>query len=141
LKTRTVYQCEICGREFRTAARAEACEAKGPPPVYPAGLVYASGGAPDTFCYAVRSCVPAGHGSRVASYSVSTVKGSDRRVTETYAIEGLQLGPRHAARPGTEAFRRMVDFLTGLNLPVTFWDGGRAYPLAAAPAEPEGVAG
>jgi len=146
MKTRTTYECEICGLTFGDAASAIACEAQGrPDPAkrFPVGMILAEhepGALYRDITFAV------------ASYSEPdpTFRRANRHTEspDLWAcrdnVNGDGLGKNLcngeiARNPGKwyakvdhwhPTFLRMIAYLKAEGIPITVWDGERPVPLA-----------
>ncbi len=130
---KTIYQCEICGRQYESRGEAERCENSGRPAV-------SCPARPDVH----RPLRPAQHLRREESYVCVTphvYRAIVWACTPTATCSGrtglrtasaLSLDLCNAANRDLPSFARMAEYQGSQPLPVRYWNGQQIVTLEAA---------
>lgn len=126
MKTKTIYICEVCNREYSTQKMAEECESGGAAVEYPIGMISGYYGEGDLI-FAVAENRVRGHINKGGLWATRDNRAGDNLGKELCG--GSSLGGFHPPNPKTPAFQRMIDYLTSKGIDITVWDGQKPVPL------------
>lgn len=130
MKTIVQYECEICRQKYNYKS-AQACEARGYAKEYPIGCIYGNhekGAFYENITFAVAINVIDGHANFGSSWACRDTGAGDS-LTETCGVNSLKLNISHSKLDFEHpTFKRMVEHLKSINIPITIWNGKTAIP-------------